>query len=94
MLRVCLLIVMPLSLSCGEVIVDSNEIAQLDDGEVCFAENYDRLAKGWSDKMLHQWCDTGELPGTWYDRMVRDKCAACPDCCTRILETNDEQEDN
>jgi len=85
---------MTLALSCGEEGLTSNELAQLEDGEVCFADNYDRLASGWTDEMLHQWCDTGKSPEHWHDRMIRDKCATCPECCAKIVRSTDEQEDN
>ena len=39
-----------------------NDIAYLEDGQVCFAENYDRLSKGWTDEELHNWCETGIYP--------------------------------
>jgi len=75
-----------LVLGCGEEKNNSNEVAQLDEGEACFAENYDLLGKGWTDLELHKWCETGIVEETWHDKMIRDKCAQCPTCCVRIEE--------
>ena len=62
-------------------IEESNLVAQLEDGEVCFADNYDMLSKGWSDSQLDEWCND---PSKWHERMVADKCRECPECCISI----------
>ena len=81
------LFVMVLLMGCGPVddvidpIEESNLIAQLEDGEMCFADNYDMLSKGWTDRQLNEWCLD---PEKWHERMIADKCRECPGCCVSL----------
>jgi hypothetical protein len=83
-MKIMMALVTLLVLGCGDEKSNCNEVAQLDEVEVCIVENSHLLSNGWTGLQLNKWCETGVVKETWYDKLIRDRCTQCPTCCVRI----------
>jgi len=45
--------------ACPECCTTANDLARLEDGDVCFEENADRMERGWTEGEIKAWCIKG-----------------------------------